>query len=30
MFAVGHIASGYIIGRVLNKLTEHNSNIPIL
>lgn len=30
MFAVGHIALGYIIGRILNKFTEERQNIPAL
>jgi len=30
MFAVGHIASGYIIGRILNKAIGESQNLPAL
>ena len=30
MFAVGHIALGYIIGKILNKASEQNLNIPAI
>ena len=30
MFAVGHIALGYITGKITGKLTKHDPNIPLL
>jgi hypothetical protein len=30
MFAVGHIALGYITGKILGKLTKHDPDIPLL